>query len=419
MNILLTTRREKAEQRNPIALLDLATYLRGFGHYVDCYYLDQLANQNGKTKSYDLVGVSVLQVLRDEVPLKDSVYLKKKFGTHTVVGGKWVQTLTQAQRDRFGNEGIEIYAGQGEKYFEGREIQFDSYPSWDRRDFETLQDVRAEVMSTRGCPYHCHFCHNTEKRLSFFSPRRTADNIQLLFDHQVKRVFICDDIFTLKASHMAALYEEMKRRNIPFEHRMEFFTHVNHLQGDILEWIKRFKPYQVNVGVESGDDRMLQAMGKGFDSRMAYERLKLLYEYIGVRIGTLFLIGFPGETEESLRNTLHFIERIRPFAGTWVSYYQPVPGTIGYEMAWERTKEVRQGRRNMSITYVDPNLSWRILFKYNYRMMDYSSPNHLRKKLIYRFIDFAPPFLLETWRTIRQRKRLKRYLDGYLEGLAA
>jgi radical SAM superfamily enzyme YgiQ (UPF0313 family) len=419
MKILLTTRREKAEQRNPIALLDLAVYLRGFGHHVDCYYLDQLANQNPKAKSYDLVGLSVLQVLRDDAPLKDSLYLKKKFGTHTVVGGKWVQTLTREEKDRFGNEAIEVYAGQGEKYFEDREIQFDSYPSWDRRDFVTLQGVRADIMSTRGCPYHCHFCHNTEKKLSFFSSRRTADNIKLLFDLHVERIFFCDDIFTLKPSHMAALYEEMKRRNIPFENHIEFFTHINHLQGEILEWIKRFKPYQVNVGVESGDDRMLQAMGKGFDSQMAYEKLKLLYDYTRVPVGTLFLIGFPGENEESLQNTLLFIKRIRPFAGAWVSYYQPVPATKGYEMARERSGKIKPGRRNMSISYVDPNLSRKTLYKYNYRMMDFSPGDSFRKRLIYRFIDLAPSFLLETWRTIRQRRRLIRYTDSYLKGSPA
>lgn len=415
MRILLTTRREKAEQRNPIALLDLAAYLREFGHYVDCYYLDQLAKLNGKWISYDLVGLSVLQVLSEETSLKDSLYLKKKYGTHTVIGGKWAQTLSEQQKGRFENEGIEVYIGQGERYFINQSIDFESYPSWDRCDFETLQDVRADVMSTRGCPYHCHFCHNTEKKLSFFSPQRTADNIQLLFDLGVQRIFFCDDILTLRASHMAKLYEGMKRGNIPFENRTEFFTHINHLQSEILEWIKRFKPYQVNVGVESGDDRMLDAMGKGFDSQTAYERLRKLHDFTGVRIGTLFLIGFPGETEESLRNTLRFIERIRPFAGVWVSYYQPVPGTKGYQMAMERKGKIKPGRRNMSISYVDPNLSWKTLFQYNYRMMDCSSPERLRKIWIHRFMKFAPPLLLETWRTIRQRNRLRKYMNDYLK----
>ena len=419
MRILLTTRREKAERRNPIALLDLAAYWRGLGHTVDCYYIDQIVRGQAGGKNYDVVGLSVLQVLRENDPLTDAIYLQDRFKTDITVGGKWTQTLNDHEKEIFKRKGIEIYAGAGERCFDNGEIDFGGYPPWQEIDFQTLDDVRADIMSSRGCPYNCHFCQNTEKKLSFFSAARTADNIKLLFSYRIKRVFLCDDIFTLKASHMAALYEEMKRRNIPFEHRTEFFTHINHLQGEILEWIKRFKPYQVNIGVESGDDRMLHAMGKGFDSQTAYEKLKLLYEYAGVRIGTLFLIGYPGETEESLRNTLHFIERIRPFAGGWVSYYQPVPGTKGYEMVRERRGKIKPGRRNMSISYVDPNLSKRTLFKYNYRMMDFSAHHTLRSRLIYGAIDLAPMLLLETWRMIRQRKRLKRYLDSYLEGSAA
>jgi len=53
MNILLPTRREGAEQRTLIALLDWVAYLRAFGHTVDCYYLDPLKNDPLNKKSSD------------------------------------------------------------------------------------------------------------------------------------------------------------------------------------------------------------------------------------------------------------------------------------------------------------------------------------------------------------------------------
>jgi hypothetical protein len=88
-------------------------------------------------------------------------------------------------------------------------------------------------------------------------------------------------------------------------------------------------------------------------------------------------------------------------------------------MARERRGKIEPGRRNMSISYVDPNLSKKTLFKYNYRMMDFSPHDTFRSRLIYRAIDLAPMLFLEAWRTIRQRKRLKKYLDSYLEESAA
>jgi radical SAM superfamily enzyme YgiQ (UPF0313 family) len=310
--------------------------------------------------------------------------------------------------------GIRVFSGAGEHYFSDQAIDFEEYPSWSKIDFETLNDVHADVMSTRGCPYHCHFCHNTEKNLSFFSPKRTADNIELLFNLGMNRIFFCDDIFTLKAAHMESLYNELRKRNIFIENRNEFFTHINHINADTLKWIKMFKPFRVSVGVESGDDRMLKLMGKGFDSETALNKLKMLYDEVQVPIGALFIIGFPGETDESLRNTLHFAKAIRPFASSWVSYYQPVRGTKGYQMAIERTKRTKLGSRNTSISYVDPNVTKKLLFKYNYKIMDYAQNNRLRKRLIYTLIEILPYWVLAKVRHIRQNERLRDLMNSYI-----
>jgi radical SAM superfamily enzyme YgiQ (UPF0313 family) len=411
MKILLTTRREKAEQRNPIALLDLAAYARSLGHTVDCYYLDQIVVDRPNGKPYDLVGLSVLQIVKEKQPFKDALYLKKRFGSQVVVGGKWTQTITDEQKSYFEGEGVAVHVGPGEKYFADAEIDYSRYPSWDLVDFETLADARAEIMSTRGCPYNCHFCHNTEKKISFFSAARTANNIELLFRLGVKRLYFCDDIFTLRPSHMLALYDELKKRNFPIEDRAEFFAHVNHINPEMIALVKRYRPFRINVGVESGDDDMLKLMGKGFNSETAFRKLKMLHDETGLMVGTSFIIGFPGETIESLDNTLHFIERIRPFAGNWVSYYQPVPGTKGYDTALARGNSVKSGRRNMFISYVDPNLTARLLFTYNYMMMDYDERSGFRKHLAYALIKFLPLSILTKARYLRQRKRLKAAMN--------
>jgi radical SAM superfamily enzyme YgiQ (UPF0313 family) len=414
MNILLTTRRERFEQRNPIALLDLASYLRRFGHQVDCYYLDQIQSQSIRDRHYHRVGLSVLQALHENTPVADAIDLARRFRTEVVVGGKWTHTMAEGQRAQLQRQGIQVWLGAGEQFFVPGEIDYAAYPSWDSCDFQSLEDVRADIMSTRGCPYHCHFCHNTEKKISFFSPERTADHIGMLFRLGIKRVFFSDDIFTLDAGHMAKVYEELRKRNIPIAQRNEFFTHVNHIRPETLQWMKAFQPAIVSIGIESGDDRMLGLMGKGFDVETAYQKIKMLYEETRLPIGTLFIIGFPGETEESLQNTLNFIHRIRPFAGSWVSYYQPVRGTKGYEMAMERSKRSKRmklGRRNTGIPYVDPNVTKKLLFKYHYQMMDFSRPNSMRRRLIYSLIYLLPYRLLAPIRQYRQDKRLKEDMD--------
>ncbi len=266
MRILLTTRRIVEEKRNPISLLDLAAFLRARGHAVDCYFMDQLPGPGAEPpgKTYDLTGLSVLQALDESFPLRDALHLKKTFNARTVVGGKWTETMPDAQRDAMRDGGIEVCVGQGERYFDPGWADFASYPSWDPADFRTLGEVNEEIMSTRGCPYRCNFCHNTEKKLSFFSASRTADNIELLLRLGSRSIFIVDDIFTLRAAHMSELLEELRRRGVDIRGKNRFFSHVNHLSPDILRQIAAYAPETIQLGIESGDDRMLKLMGKPF-----------------------------------------------------------------------------------------------------------------------------------------------------------
>ena len=179
MKILLTIRKEYREIINPIAILDLAAYARKIGHEVDCYYFFQI-NKKSFKKKYDLVGLSVLQA-NGKQSIRDAIFLKKKFNVRTIVGGKWTDTINEESTSILEKNNIEIFKGHGEKLFSDNKIEYDSYPSWDIVDFKTLNDVRGDIMSSRGCPFKCHFCHNTERKVEFFNEKRVANNIQLLF----------------------------------------------------------------------------------------------------------------------------------------------------------------------------------------------------------------------------------------------
>ena len=390
MKILLTTRRCGTEQRNPIAILDLAGYLRSRGHEVCCHYLNQITANTIPQKPYDFVGLSVLQVMDEHTPVHDAIHLKNRFAAHTVVGGKWTQTLTNKQRDALQIHDINIHEGPGEFYFDNSEIDYAAYPSWDSIDFATLDDVQYEVMSTRGCPFNCHFCHNTERRVSFFSAQRTVDNIELLFKLGMTEIFFVDDVFSLNPTHMSNIYLELMKRGIHIKDRCTFFAHVNCLNDNTLEWINRYKPKGVQIGVESGDNRMLKLMGKGFTREVAYDRIALLHKN-GHNVYALFLIGFPGETRESLESTYDFSQQTKPFVrDVWVSYYQPVKGTKGYNMAVERNADFGHAKRNIDIVYVDPNLSARTLTRYRYKIMDSYGKGRKMRRLIRNTIKRLP-----------------------------
>jgi radical SAM superfamily enzyme YgiQ (UPF0313 family) len=354
MNILLTTRLVEVEARNPIALLDLAPYMRQCGHTVDVAYMDAVPD-----KSYDLVGLSVLQSAGCD-PVQDALCLRE-YGP-VVVGGKWTRTMDELQKDILHRSGVTVWTEAGELLFD-RTVNYETYPAWDDQDICALRRVYNEVMSNRGCPYRCNFCHNTEQKVSFFSPQRTAQNVQLLFHHGVRDVFFVNDIFTLKAAHMEQVYTALCQRGVSIAGRSTFFTHVRHVTDEVVSMMQLYAPSFVQIGIESGDDGMLQAMGKKFSVEEAFHALVRLYE-ARVRVVALFLIGYPAETRESLENTLQFVRKVKPYLHSiFVSYYQPVPGTVGYAVAAARRPSC-VAKRNTEITYVDPNISAELLQYY-------------------------------------------------------
>ena len=354
MNILLTQRRWKCGEsaNNPIALLDIAPIARTMGE-VACHWLGELPN-----KEYHIVGFSVLMDY-PEVMADIRRVMKRYRRATVVVGGKWVQRLDEEKTNELWAMNVTLWKHPGEEYFGYQVSPVQS--SWDAQDLETLRVHEGGLMSARGCPYHCAFCNNTEEKITRFSAKRTINNVALLFDRGVKRVFFVDDVFTSKASHMVGIYEEAQKRKVPLVGRNMFFTHVNHINERTAKAMALFNPTCVQIGIESGDDGMLAVMDKGFTAQKAYERLHFLSQYVRGITG-LFMIGFPGETVKSLQATEDFVRMAAPcLTHIWVSLYQPIPGIKGYDMAEEHGQIISTGLPNTRISYIDNNLTAPIL----------------------------------------------------------
>ena len=369
MNILLTQLFEKREPRTPIALMDLAPYARLYGYTTKVAYLQDIQDFS----PYDVVGFSTL-TLRPSI-LQSLQNLREQYKGRIIFGGKATTTLLPENIEQLKQLSIEIFYGPGEQFFHGtNNPNFQDYPPWDREDFIALDKTQTmtEMMSSRGCPYHCHFCHNTEKHVSFFSSERTIANAQIILEQAKRsRVFFVDDIFTVSPSRQLRLLEIADAQGLDLRGKTSFFVHVNHLRAAHLETLKEYQPQEVQLGVESGDNRMLSLMGKDFLVTKAEEKIRLLYDH-GIRVACLFILGFPGETKQSLQNTVDFVNRNRQYmSGWWASYYQPVPNTIGWKMAEKRLGRKVTGIWNTEITFVDPSITESNLTEARQTLMTY------------------------------------------------
>jgi hypothetical protein len=361
---------EKHDHGLPIALLDMAPYLRNFGYDVHCTTMNQATKVEGH---FDYVGYSSLGAPMGLAIEKCRVLVRQFPRSQVVLGGKISHCFDDAGMKRLNHEGAELCTGWGEHFFTNhQEVAFENYPSWHRVDFETLGVDRktrwCNVMTSRGCPYQCNFCHNTERKVHYFNEDRVADNIELLFDMGRKYINIVDDIFTLDAGRMRRIYNTLKQRGIHIENRVRFISHINHINHESVKTMKLYQPLQVAIGVESGDDKMLELMGKSTNYKRIVERLSMLAGE--VKLQALLLIGFPGETEESLQKTLALAKLVKKLGAiNTVSLYQPIPKTVGYEMALDHGEILSSSIDNKKLSYLDRNLTAEMLLDYRQRIL--------------------------------------------------
>ncbi len=353
MKLLLTQRFQQREPRTPIALMDLAAYGRQFGHEIDVAY------DEGQEIDPDYDAVWVSAIIASDAVLNDLDKLRERYKGKILFGGKGVESMGNDEMHFLYNLDVERISGPGEFQLSGKKsIDYATYPAWHAADLEAISGPVAEAMGSRGCPYRCHFCHNTEPRVQWFSPERTVTNATMILQRtNQRRVFFVDDIFALKPSRMMAILDEADRQGIELRRKTQFFVHVNHAGTEQLEAIDAYQPLEMQMGVESGDDGMLQAMGKTFKAALAEDRIRELKRR-GHHVACLFLIGFPGETKQSLQNTVDFVKRNRQYmSGWWVSYYQPVRGTVGWGLASERLGREVEGEWNTEVSYLDPAIT--------------------------------------------------------------
>lgn len=357
MRLLLTQPFVPREHRTPIPLMDLATYGRKHGHDVTVGYTQDAGEVAG---DYDVVGVSAL-LFNQETRIA-LLNLRRRYAGRIVLGGKATTTLQHNDFTLAESLGVEVFCGNGEQFFAPQlPYSLEDYPAWDERDFRLLDKgmpLMTEMMSSRGCPYHCHFCHNTEPRVQHFSVERIIANAQLILGTmQRNRVFLVDDTFSLSARRMTAILEAADSIGLDLRDRTCFFIHIDHIDAGRLAVIDAYRPAEMLVGIESGDDGMLEAMGKTFTAAEAEQRLRTMHAH-GRYVACLFLLGFPGETRASLQATVDFVTRNRQYmSGWWASYYQPIPFTKGWELARERLGRTVNGNWNTDIAYIDPNLT--------------------------------------------------------------
>ena len=218
-------------------------------------------------------------------------------------------------------------------------------PGWSQltfpaRDLVDLEPYRAAWTSThgyfstnmvasRGCPFRCNWCAKpiSSNRFQLRAASAVAEEMAMLKQAGVEHVWFGDDIFALNHHWVERFAIEVTNRNAALPYKVQ--SRADLMREDTVRHLKASGCTEVWMGVESGSQKILDAMDKGItldQIEVARERLRLA----GIRACFFLQFGYPGETWSELQQTIGLVRSLRPDdIGVSVSY--PLPGTVFYE----------------------------------------------------------------------------------------
>ena len=211
------------------------------------------------------------------------------------------------------------------------QIQPQTYPQAPHGAFFDRFPI-SPIITTRGCPYACTFCAAQTvagRKIRAHSVGHVLKEIELLYrEYGIREIHIIDDTFTQKAKRVKEFangMEELRRRGVQVSVGFPNGVRLNTITEDLLRDLKRAGCYSMLVGIESGSQRILDAMKKGLNLDLVRERVRLIKK-AGLTVHAFFIIGFPGETEEDIQQTMRFARSL-PLDGALFSCFLPLPGS--------------------------------------------------------------------------------------------
>lgn len=392
----------KALKREDYKLVGITTTTPTFSKAI---YLSRLIKHN--SKAFTVLGGIHATIMPEEAMKFDSVDF--------VISGEGEKTMVELASFLEGNIELELVDGlyyrQNGKVSKNRDRELipdlDSLPYPARHLFnqqnytypDTLFKATFPIMTSRGCPANCTYCNARSifgRKFRFRSAQNVVDEVEYLIEKfKAKEIHIWDDNFTVKKDRVFQIRDEIKRRNIKIKFAFPNGLRVDSVNESILKALKDMGTYSVAFGVESGDQRILDRIKKNIRLEQV-ERAFKLAKKVKIETWAFFMLGLPGEDEESIKNTINFAKKIDPDV---VKFHilKPFPGTEVYNDFLEQGLILDRNFDNYGIhtppVHRLPNLSAEDILEW--------------QKQAYQKFYFRPSILLEQMLRLKSFNRIK------------
>ncbi len=239
------------------------------------------------------------------------------------------------------------------------------------------------LITSRGCSHNCSFCASRTmwgKKVRFRSPDNVISEIeQIIQDYGVHYFRFHDDTMTLNKGRLLELCKKME----PLEIYWRAHTRVDRSDMETLSAMKRAGCEEIGYGIESASQEVLDINKKRMKIEQAKQAVKNAKE-AGLKVRLFFIVGLPGETKDTSKLNIDFIEEVQP-NGVDVSTFVPFPGCEIYEKPHDYGMELLthnyekfvmtlglcDGEAETDFIYNHPNLTNEELKMHRKDMLDY------------------------------------------------
>jgi len=326
----------------PLGLLYIASSLEAAGHNVRINDLSGMPEKDWKIGHADIYGTTIYAPTVNISEKIAKVCHSTNPYSRVVAGGAHPTAIPKEMSTIFDIIGI----GEGEKIMEDIANDYPNNKRYYEKDLEKDLDIYPHpayhlidpfsykrtfggeqaitILTSRGCPYRCSFCGLAEqhKTMKYRSPENVVEEIKFIQEkYGINKFNFQDDTFTVKKSRLHKMLGLFDPLGIGFRFHGRSGLDT---PGDY----KRAKKAGAEVvawGIESGAQKMLNLMNKQTTVKKNKQVIQWAKEE-GLLTRAFFVIGFPGETRETLEETKAFIEKTNPDQ-YFVSNFVPYPGT--------------------------------------------------------------------------------------------
>lgn len=289
--------------------------------------------------------------INDELPPKSISIIGGVHVTHIPTDGFSFDIIVRGEGEEALNDIVHLGEVRGQyKYPEVPDIDTIPFPDRSAVDIHSykyeIDDIPATTMITsRGCPYACAFCSSIWQKVRFHSAKYILKELDEVQGYGFNAVHFFDDVFTLKRKRLKAICKGLKERKMSWR----CFISGNTVTEDMLSLMSKSGCKEVAIGIESGSDSILQVVHKCSTSEQNKNAIQMAHD-VGIRVKGLFIVGLPGESEDTISETEAFINEcpcddydfsilsVLPNSDIYKNHskYDLIPNTSGtdYEKMW-------------------------------------------------------------------------------------